>query len=333
MPSAIKFYDLTTPELVDLTSEVLEIDLTAESNSVQDLTGESPSPPPRSVKPVIIKPEPTSVKENGGLGKVKSRKISPVKLEIRKFPKKRTVKSSWTPKPRTLTKRKRVEPEHKNFTRGKMLEEEYREELSSSFRRTDKRKELDSEFGTWQNHTTGFGMKILKKYGYTVGTGLGANNSGLLNPVAIRVIPKKAGLDFIGDENKTEQTKKKPKQSIASMLREMRRERKRELDPRYRPFACLNIALRQCEDPVWTRLEREDLFTDNTIKASELSLWSLKKQYSEAQILLKNGLNKKKHKAKIDDLEKKLRKHEEHLRQADKLRRVLKEYDPDSYRF
>jgi len=330
MPNAIKFYDLTTPVLVDLTSEVPEIDLTTESNIVQDLTGDSPSPPPRSVKPVVVKPEPTP-KENDRIWNVKSRKNTPVKLDIRKFPKKRTAKSSWNAKPRALAKRKRTEPEHKNFTRGKMLEEENREQLSSSFRSSDARKTLDSEFGSWQNHTTGFGMKILKKYGYTVGNGLGVNNCGLLNPVAIRVIPKKVGLDFLGGENK--QTKKKPKQSIASMLREMRRERKREVDPRYRPFTCLNIALRQCEDNVWSRMEREDLFTDNTIKASELSLWSLKKQYSEAKILLKNGLDKKKHKAKIDDLEKKLRKHEEHLRQADNLRKNLKEYDPDSYRF
>lgn len=43
---------------------------------------------------------------------------------------------------------------------------------------------VDSEFGDWQQHTKGFGLKMLEKFGFKPGEGLGRDGQGISEPVA-----------------------------------------------------------------------------------------------------------------------------------------------------
>eukprot|EP01084_Bolivina_argentea_P285385 489377_1 len=54
-----------------------------------------------------------------------------------------------------------------------------------------------SEFGQWQQHTNGIGLKYLMKFGYEIGDGLGKHKQGRSEPVPIKKIKKNVGLDFI----------------------------------------------------------------------------------------------------------------------------------------
>ena len=44
-------------------------------------------------------------------------------------------------------------------------------------------KPMDKEFGKWERYTTGFGSKMLSKYGWEHGSGLGSAGEGIVNPV------------------------------------------------------------------------------------------------------------------------------------------------------
>ncbi|KAJ6633505.1 Zinc finger CCCH-type with G patch domain-containing protein [Pseudolycoriella hygida] len=49
--------------------------------------------------------------------------------------------------------------------------------------------------GEWEKHTKGFGSKIMQKFGYVVGTGLGNNGEGIVAPIQIQVLPSGKSLD------------------------------------------------------------------------------------------------------------------------------------------
>lgn len=82
--------------------------------------------------------------------------------------------------------------------------------------------------GEWEKHTKGFGSKMLQKYGYIVGTGLGQNGEGIIVPISAQIFPPGRSLDHCmvlreqanGDKNlfsverKLKQQKKK--QEIAN---------------------------------------------------------------------------------------------------------------------
>eukprot|EP01083_Nonionella_stella_P042727 115353_1 len=74
-----------------------------------------------------------------------------------------------------------------------------------------------SQFGNWQQHTTGIGLKYLMKFGYNVGDGLGRNKQGRSEPVPIKKIKRNVGLDFVNqnieNHNKNNTKKKKDKKS------------------------------------------------------------------------------------------------------------------------
>src|SRR5689334_20120007 len=41
----------------------------------------------------------------------------------------------------------------------------------------------NDEFGAWEVHTTGFGRKMLERYGFKVGMGLGKEGTGVVVPI------------------------------------------------------------------------------------------------------------------------------------------------------
>lgn len=53
----------------------------------------------------------------------------------------------------------------------------------------------DQKLGAWEAHTKGFGSRILQKFGYIVGTGLGQNGEGIIVPISAQVLPPGRSLD------------------------------------------------------------------------------------------------------------------------------------------
>lgn len=77
---------------------------------------------------------------------------------------------------------------------GKGLEENQNEK--PKIKKTVKPAKLDSEFGKFEKHTKGFGLKMLEKMGFK--GRLGKNEDGISKPIAVVERPKNVGLGFNG---------------------------------------------------------------------------------------------------------------------------------------
>lgn len=53
----------------------------------------------------------------------------------------------------------------------------------------------DQPLGEWEKYTKGFGSKIMQKFGYVLGTGLGNNGEGIVVPIQIQILPTGKSLD------------------------------------------------------------------------------------------------------------------------------------------
>ncbi len=69
------------------------------------------------------------------------------------------------------------------------------------------RAKMDASFGEFEKHTTGFGSKILAKYGFK--GRLGKDESGVVNPIIPQVRPQGVGLGMIKEVNETERRNRK----------------------------------------------------------------------------------------------------------------------------
>ncbi|CAM9166091.1 unnamed protein product [Ectocarpus sp. 6 AP-2014] len=52
-------------------------------------------------------------------------------------------------------------------------------------------------FGDWEQHTKGFGSRMMNRMGYRRGEGLGKEKQGISRPVPIRVLPERRTLDHL----------------------------------------------------------------------------------------------------------------------------------------
>ena len=61
---------------------------------------------------------------------------------------------------------------------------------------------VDKDFGSWEAHTKGLGMKMLEKMGYKKGDGLGIRGKGMAEPVQVKLRPKNLGIAAGGFKEK-----------------------------------------------------------------------------------------------------------------------------------
>ncbi|CAG8568173.1 3968_t:CDS:10 [Acaulospora colombiana] len=73
---------------------------------------------------------------------------------------------------------------------------------------------VDKNFGKFEQHTRGIGLKLMQKMGYKLGEGLGVDNKGIVNPIETKIRPSKMGLAYRGFGEKTEQSKNEGKNIV-----------------------------------------------------------------------------------------------------------------------
>jgi len=94
------------------------------------------------------------------------------------------------------------------FSSSKKKKEKRKKEKSNYSPSTYKPKlKVDKNFGKFEEHTKGIGLKLLMKQGYVPGEGLGVNKDGITAPIDVKLRPKGQGLSFNNFDEMTENDK------------------------------------------------------------------------------------------------------------------------------
>ncbi|CAI2181653.1 3869_t:CDS:10 [Funneliformis geosporum] len=80
------------------------------------------------------------------------------------------------------------------------------------------KKRVDKNFGSFEKHTKGIGLKLMMKYGYKIGEGLGSERSGIVNPIETQLRPARMGLAYQGFKEKNKQTKEAEKRQVNGLV-------------------------------------------------------------------------------------------------------------------
>lgn len=75
-----------------------------------------------------------------------------------------------------------------------------------------------ANIGSFEEHTTGFGSKMMAKMGYTEGAGLGKNGQGMAQPIEVIQRPKSLGLGVEFSNNSAEPARNKSSRVGAKSL-------------------------------------------------------------------------------------------------------------------
>ena len=77
------------------------------------------------------------------------------------------------------------------------------------------RTSVSQDFGSFEQSSKGFGMKMLLKMGFQVGQGLGREGQGIVEPVQVKQRPTGAGIAFGDFDERTTQAKQRDKSMYA----------------------------------------------------------------------------------------------------------------------
>jgi len=95
----------------------------------------------------------------------------------------------------------------------KDLKQDFTDDSYTSIYNKDASLDQSKPLGAWEEHTRGIGSKIMQKFGYKLGDGLGKNCEGRKLPVPIVVLPPGKSLDCCAEILKNQETKKKKKEN------------------------------------------------------------------------------------------------------------------------
>lgn len=91
------------------------------------------------------------------------------------------------------------------------------------------------EFGAFEKHTTGIGSKLLMKMGFKMGSGLGKEGTGRIEPIEVSLRGKGSGLGFNDDlqEEKSENNTESPKYQMAEASKIKKKSWKKKNEPAF----------------------------------------------------------------------------------------------------